>query len=147
MLQQLQLVPLLKSLRKKDFYIEIETNGTVVPVSDIIAAVDHWSVSPKLGNSGNPLSSREIPLSYKMFSALLNSHFKYVVENQDDFAELREIESKYKLNREKIILMPEARNAEELIQKSKWLVELCKENGFLFSTRLQILLVGDKRGV
>ncbi len=147
MLQQLQLVPLLKNLKDKKFYIEIETNGTIVPISKMVDLVDHWSVSPKLDNSGNSLSLREVAEAYKIYRMLPNSHFKYVIENEDDFAELRTILSKYNLDRDKVILMPEARNIEELVQKSRWLVGLCKEYGFSFSTRLQILLWGDKRGV
>ena len=53
---------------------------------------------------------------------------------------------KYNLVPEKIILMPEAQNREELLDRSRWLVELCKAQGYMFSTRLQILLWGNERG-
>jgi len=43
--------------------------------------------------------------------------------------------------------MPEAQNREMLLRKSRWLVELCKNRGYMFSTRLQILLWGNKRAV
>jgi len=147
MLQQRQLSPLLESLKNKEFYIEIETNGTVVPFSGLVDLANHWSISPKLGNSGNSLSLREIPQAYDFFGALSNSHFKYVIENQDDFSEVRSTISKYNLDSEKIILMPEARNREALLRKSRWLVEVCKDHGYMFSTRLQILLWGNMRAI
>ena len=146
-LQQRQLIPLLERLKNKEFYIEIETNGTVVPVSGLVDLVNHWSISPKLGNSGNSLTLREIPQAYDFFGALSNSHFKYVIKNQDDLSEVRSTISKYNIDSEKIILMPEARNREALLRKSRWLVELCKEHGYMFSTRLQILLWGNKRAI
>ncbi len=147
MLQQKQLVSLLERLKAKDFYIEIETNGTIIPIAVLVDLVDHWSISPKLSNSGNSLSFREIPEAYRFFGMLHNSHFKYVIENKDDFTELQSIALKYNLDSEKIILMPEAQNREMLLRKSRWLVELCMEQGYLFSTRLQVLLWGNKRAV
>lgn len=147
MVQQTQLMPLLKRLKKKEFYIEIETNGTIVPSSGLSILADHWSVSPKLANSGNPPSSREVPESYRCFSALPSSHFKYVIQSKDDFTEVQSIVQKYNLVPQRTILMPEAQNRDILLERSRWLVELCKSQGYLFSTRLQILLWGSRRGV
>jgi hypothetical protein len=44
-------------------------------------------------------------------------------------------------------LMPQARDREVLLETSRWLVDICKSEGYLFSARLQILLWGDRRGV
>jgi len=147
MIQQRQLIPLLECLKSKGFNIEIETNGTFLPAAGLVNLVDHWSVSPKLENSGNSLPLREVPEAYKFFGTLPSSHFKYVIEDHDDFMEVQSIISKYSLATERIVLMPEAQNREVLLQRSRWLVELCKAQGYLFSTRLQILLWGNRRGV
>jgi 7-carboxy-7-deazaguanine synthase len=147
MIQQRQLIPLLERLKNKGFNIEIETNGTLLPAAGLVNLVDHWSVSPKLGNSGNSLSLREVPEAYKFFGALPSSYFKYVIEDHDDFIEVQGIISKYSLATERILLMPEAQNRGVLLQRSRWLIELCKAQGYLFSTRLQILLWGNRRGV
>jgi len=146
MIQQGQLVPLLERLKNKEFRIEIETNGTIVPSPKLANLIDHWSVSPKLENSGNLLSSREVPEGYRFFCELSSSHFKYVIQNEDDFAEVQSIVQKYNLPAERIVLMPEAKDKETLVKKSRWLVELCKAQGYLFSTRLHILLWGNERG-
>jgi hypothetical protein len=43
--------------------------------------------------------------------------------------------------------MPEGTTAAALNARSPWLAELCTERGYRFSTRLHILIWGDKRGV
>jgi hypothetical protein len=77
---------------------------------------------------------------------MTSSHFKYVIQNEDDFKEVQTLAANYNLAVEKIILMPEAQSREELLGKSRWLVELCKAQGYRFSTRLQTLLWGNERG-
>jgi len=147
MLQQNQLLPLVQNLKNMGFSIEIETNGTILPDRRFVHFIDHWSVSPKLRNSGNPRRSREIVDCYKFFASYPLSHFKYVVQDSNDFAEIQTIIHRYNIASNKVVLMPQAQDSEALIQRSKWLVELCKAHGFIFSTRLQILLWGNKRGI
>jgi len=147
MIQQKQLIPLLKYLKNKEFRIEMETNGTIMPDSELVNLTDYWSISPKLGNSGNSPSSREVPEVYGFFGNLPSTYFKYVIQNEDDFAEVQSMMQKYNLAPERIILMPESQNRKVLLERSKWLVKLCKSQGCLFSTRLQILLWNNMRGV
>ena len=73
--------------------------------------------------------------------------FKYVIQNEDDLAEVQSMVRKYDLADERIILMPEAKDRETLLERSVWLVEHCKCHGYLCSTRLQVLLWGNRRGV
>lgn len=147
LLQQSALIPLLERLKDKKVFIEVETNGTIVPDQRLLNLVDHWSVSPKLENSGNSQSSREIPECYSRFAHLLSCHFKYVIQSENDFREVHSIMQRYNLAPEGVILMPEAQNRDALLERSRWLVKLCKAQGCLFSTRLHILLWGDMRGV
>jgi 7-cyano-7-deazaguanosine (preQ0) biosynthesis protein QueE len=145
-IQQDRLIPLLERLKSRRFFLEVETNGTIAPDQCLLDLVDHWSVSPKLRNSGNPQSLREVPACYRLFAGMTSSHFKYVIQNEDDFKEVQTLAADYNLAVEKIILMPEAQSREELLGKSRWLVELCKAQGYRFSTRLQTLLWGNERG-
>jgi len=147
MIQHKQLVPLLKRLKNERVRAEIETNGTIVPSRELVDLIDHWSVSPKLERSGNPRPSREIPECYRFFSNLPSAHFKYVMQNEDEFAEVQSITQKYGLAPEKIMLMPEAQDRDALIERSSWLAELCISQSYVFSTRLQVLLWGNRRGV
>ena len=145
MIQQDEITTLLERLESNGFSIEVETNGTVLPNQRLLNLVDYWSVSPKLENSCNSQSSREIPECYRFFTGITSSHFKYVIQSESDFKEMQTLANKYDLVPEKIILMPEAQNKETLLDRSKWLVELCKAHGYMFSTRLHILLWDNER--
>src|SRR6266702_705266 len=120
LLQQHLLVPLLSSLKELGFFVEVETNCTISPLSELIALVDQWNISPKLENSGNSASVREKPETYIFFRQLSNAYFKYVVDAPEDLAEVQMLAEKYAIPVGRIILMPEARTREELATKGEW---------------------------
>ena len=84
LVQQRSLAPLLERLKGGGFWIEVETNGTIAPGKKLLGVVDHWSVSPKLENSGNPRPSRENPRALRLLRGLSSAHFKNVIEKADD---------------------------------------------------------------
>ena len=145
LLQQDELLRLLRFL-DQGLFIEVETNGTILPDPGLVKLVSRWNVSPKLGNSAVPRDKREVPQVFRFFSALPTSFFKFVLEGEEDLGELEELVVKYNLPSEKITLMPQARDRKTLARRSRWLAEVCKKKGFRFSTRLQVLLWGNKRG-
>jgi len=147
LMQAQQMVPLARSLKKLDYFIEVETNGTLVPPQEFSSLVDQWNVSPKLANSANSAKRREVPRALNYFAGLPNAYFKYVVENPDDIQEIVSLNTTYGIASASTLLMPQAVDSFELLQKSRWLVDLCQETGFRFSTRLQVLLWGAKRGL
>ncbi len=147
LLQQSELFPLLTELKTAEFYIDIETNGTIRPDARLMETVAHWSVSPKLASSGNSALLREIPECYRLFSASPSSHFKFVIQSSDDIDEVIHLARKYAIPREKIILMPQGSNKEQLLEKSDWVIGLCQKYGYRFSTRLQTIIWNNKRGL
>ena len=146
LLQQRELGPVVTGLKAKGFQFEVETNGTVVPGFELVAGVDQWNVSPKLHNSGNPGERRELPEILDFFSRLPAAFFKFVVEDPEDIAEVCSLRDRYGLPGSRIVLMPQGQTAEAIYQRGRWISEACIAEGFLFSTRLHILLWGDKRG-
>lgn len=146
LLQQKELVPLLDRLKGAGFWIEVETNGTILPTEGLLGLIDHWSVSPKLASSGNSLSAREKPGPCRLFAGLPAAHFKFVVDGPDDVAEAIEVSARYGIPRSRVALMPQAAECAALVEKGRWLVDICVREGFLFSTRLQVLLWGHRRG-
>jgi len=50
-------------------------------------------------------------------------------------------------DRERVILMPEGTDRDVLRERSLWLAEICKEEGFRLSPRLHVELYGNQRGV
>ena len=147
MLQQRDLLPLLESLKEAGFFIEVETNGTLTPTSEMTKVVDQWNVSPKLENSGNSSSLREKPDCYRFFKQLRNALFKYVICTHEDLEEVEMLAKRYGIPDGKIMLMPQARTREDLVERTRWLKHESSQRNYLFSTRLQVERWGDRRGV
>jgi len=147
MLQQRDLLPLLESLKEAGFFIEVETNGTLTPTSEMTKVVDQWNVSPKLENSGNSSSLREKPDCYRFFKQLRNALFKYVICTHEDLEEVEMLAKRYGIPDGKIMLMPQARTREDLAERTRWLKRESSQRNYLFSTRLQVERWGDRRGV
>jgi organic radical activating enzyme len=146
LLQQTALAPLMLSLKRKGFYCEVETNGTLAPSQDMMEAVSQWNVSPKLGNSGVDRSRREVPRAIAAFRDLDNAYFKFVIAEADDVEEASSLVDRHDIPAGRVILMPEGVTAKSIEKRSKWVAKACTERGFRFSTRLHILLWGDERG-
>jgi len=146
LLHQRLLAPLLASLKRDGFFIEVETNGTIAPTADVVRSVDCFNVSPKISNSLVDESVRTRPDSLKTFVRSQKAWFKFVVCDQKDVAEIEEMLSKFGIPRDKVMLMPEGTDAATLLERGKWLVGICKEKNLRFSLRLHILLYGNRRG-
>jgi 7-carboxy-7-deazaguanine synthase len=148
-LQQEEILDVMKLLKSRDsgYTFEIETNGTIIPLTGIDALVDQYNVSPKLENSGNSRRLREKPKVYRYFADNPKAFFKFVVAARKDIDEILELKEKYNIPPGRIYLMPEGTSPESLQQKELWAVELCKKFGFNLTTRLHIHVFGNKRGV
>lgn len=148
MLQQRQLVPLLRGLKawRENYFVEVETNGTIKPDENILPLVDQWNVSPKLESSGNSRFAREKKSPLEYFASLRNSFFKFVVQDDADLAEVESLARQSRIAPGKIILMPEGTEALVLKERMVWLSEICEIKGYRLTPRLHILLWGNTRG-
>jgi len=137
MLQQDKIQAIVEKLPNYTF--EIETNGSVeCKISDFLEQIN---CSPKLKNSGNaPYSLKISPTNPKAF-------FKFVVQKKEDLKEIKAYVRQNRIDSSKVYLMPEGVNKKVIQDRSTWIVELCKKEGFNFTPRLHILLYDDKRGV
>ena len=149
LLQQEGWTGLIKSLRATDpsYRFEVETNGTQLPDAFMSEAVDQWNVSTKLSNSGNNEKLRIKDDAMQFFAAQENAWFKFVVQSAEDLAEVQELEARFSLPKERILLMPEGRDEVTLQKRRLWLADICRDQGYRFSDRLHIQLWGAKRGV
>lgn len=80
------------------------------------------------------------------FANLCNAYFKFVIVEPSDVDEVDELLARYEIPLNRVLLMPEGTTPEALTSRSEWIAELCSQKGFRFTTRLHILLWGDKRG-
>ena len=145
LMQQDDLAELLTFLKPK-FYVEVETNGTILPNNALSTLVDQWNVSPKTKNSGNPLEMCEDNECYTFFSKKKNCYFKYVVESEDDLIEINQLISKHNLEKKRVLLMTQAMTKEEILAKEKNVFTLSKKNSLGFSPRLHVMKWGSQRG-
>jgi organic radical activating enzyme len=72
--------------------------------------------------------------------------FKFVVCDPKDIAEIEGMLSKFRIPRERVMLMPEGIDEATLLARCRWLADICKRKGFRISLRLHILLYGNRRG-
>jgi 7-carboxy-7-deazaguanine synthase len=142
--------PLTERLRAAGLHITIETAGTVFePV-----ACDLMSISPKLSNSTpeGPFAAQHERLRrqdevLRRLMARYEYQLKFVMERPEDLVEAAALAEALGADRARVILMPEGTDRERLVERSRWLAEICKQEGFRFSPRLHVDLWGNRRGV
>jgi len=147
LLQQQALIPLLRNLKDLNFFIEIETNGSIEPIGSLIELIDQFNVSPKLSNAGlpKPVIAKSI---YHELACKCKAYFKFVIISPTDLLEVDEYVIKNNLPRNKVILMPQATTVEEHNKRLLFIIEHAKIRGYRVTPRLQIIVYGgEARGV
>ncbi len=140
--------------RRLPQHITIETAGTV----DADVRCDLMSISPKLGNStprdrdAGRWAAQHDRLRYQpeVLKRLIDRYpyqMKFVIADRGDLEEVRAIVHEIGASKDRVLLMPEGVDQAVLAERGRWLVEICKEEGFRFSPRLHIELWGNRRGV
>ena len=141
-------------LKRKAKHVTIETAGTVFkPLpGDLI------SLSPKLANStpwrkaGGKFARmhEQRRLNIPVVQAFLDRYeyqLKFVVESEDDFAEIAEILGLLKnVEPARVLIMAQGTSRKELGEKAAWIVPLCLRHGYGYTPRLHIELFGNRRG-
>lgn len=137
-----------------ELHITIETAGTVFePV-----VCDLMSISPKLSNSTPPPDqaggwaeqhekTRYRPDILRHLTGTYNHQLKFVIEKPEDTAEIPPLLEEIGADKRCVILMPEGTDAAVVAERGRWLVEICKREGYRYSPRLHIDLYGNRRGV
>tara|TARA_R100000664_G_scaffold3047_2_gene7171 strand:+ start:2629 stop:3369 length:741 start_codon:yes stop_codon:yes gene_type:complete len=149
LMQQKNLVEFIKYIKSninENVYVEIETNGTIIPNEDTLQYINLFNCSPKTKNSGNDKSLTYVPKAIRTINEAKDSIFKFVINDYNDFEEVKNDYAQL-VDREKIWLMPAGEN-QKLLEKTKENVaELCKVNNLKFTTRLHIEIWNQKTGV
>jgi len=149
------IVDLCRDLKSRDLHVTLETAATVY--TD--APIDLASLSPKLANStpthreqGRFAAAHEkhrlnVPVIQQFIDRSPDFQLKFVVCDAADLAEIHALLDQLKnWTPADVLLMPEGIDAATLAERSSWLAELCKSEGFRFCPRLHVLLYGNRRG-
>ncbi|MBC8470256.1 MAG: 7-carboxy-7-deazaguanine synthase QueE [Planctomycetes bacterium] len=143
---------LVNELKTAGKHITIETAG-IAYIPEL--PCDLMSISPKLSNSvpddaKASAAHKDSRLDIAVLQELIDNYeyqLKFVVDSQDDLPEIRQtIEKIGSVNLEKVMLMPQAATRDELFAKSPMVAEMCRQAGFAFSQRLQVLLWNNQKG-
>jgi 7-carboxy-7-deazaguanine synthase len=136
-----------KTLKIKP-YIELETNSTIAFPTKLLARINQINASPKLANSGEALCKRYKPVVLTQLAQSKKVKFKFVVSSKQDVVEiLNNYLKPFGIQHKNVWLMPLSSTREELQQVSAQVVDMCKQNLFNFSTRLQISIWNKRYGV
>jgi 7-carboxy-7-deazaguanine synthase len=137
-----ELLGFMKQQGRHTGHTTIETSGIIfVPELDC----DLMSISPKLPNSGTDKTYdlgviQQLLIEYQC-------QFKFVVEGANDIREVEKIiGSLAGVQRDKVMLMPQAKNRDEYLKRAPEIAELCLKHDFTFSQRLHVLLWDKERG-
>jgi len=146
--------PLLQQRALKEFFarlapdilVEVETNGTIVPEPAALSRVNQWNVSPKLANAGDPEQFRIRPEALAALRDSGRAYLKLVVNGEADFSEADALVARLSWPADRVSLMPEAANRDQLRARSFAVAEAARERCYRFSSRLHLELWGGRRG-
>jgi len=141
---------LTQAIASEGFHLTVETSG-IQFIQGLHA--DLMSLSPKLSNSQSQEPSSDKPkqrfnvVAIQEWISAGDYQLKFVVDAPNDLDEIAEVLAKLEnVDPYRVYLMPQATESEEYLEKSRWLVEYCKQTGFSFSPRLQVMLWGPEKG-
>lgn len=152
---QKDLIDITNEFIKNNYIVTIETNGTLLGMPDLLKYDKRvmMSVSPKL-KSANALETKLhkknnffTPNLRSVDLVMPNKQYKFVVNEENDFNEILEIQKYAGLSSDDIYIMPQALVDSEQKEKQEWVVKKCLEYGMTYCTRLHVNIWGDKRGV
>lgn len=146
LLQQRTLAALFAAL-PSTLVVEVETNGTIVPTTELLQRVDQWNVSPKLAHCGDAEARRIVPEALAALRATGRAWLKVVVA--DPASDLREVEHLLTTSawpEDRVCLMPQCRTNAELQALTPTLVEACIRRGVSFTSRLHLQVWSGERG-
>ncbi|MCH2107704.1 MAG: radical SAM protein [Polyangiaceae bacterium] len=134
---------------RQPLYIEVETNGTIAPIPELQERIDQWNISPKLHSAGQDRKKSFRADALELLLAGRKAYLKFVVAGEADLRDVKEL--CHRLGslvppKENILIMPEARTAEELGERSPRVAHWALREGWGFSSRLHLTLYGGKRG-
>lgn len=143
-------------LQLKNKYVTVETAGSYLTE---YLNIDLVSLSPKMNNSVPKLSDltsqvvinrhNKYRTNYDAMKLLIREsrdyQIKFVISDIADLDEVKEFQLKLQIPNNKIYLMPEGIESEQIITKHLWLLDYCIEFGYNLCDRLQIRYYGNKR--
>jgi 7-carboxy-7-deazaguanine synthase len=149
-----ELIPLCQRLQRIGRHITIETAGTLyLPV-----ACELMSISPKFASSAPPPKAearwhrrhereRHRPDVIRKLVDDYEYQVKFVIDTPADLDDVSRYLAEFpQLSRDRVLLMPQGVEQEQLAARAEWLRPYCEQNDLVFCPRKQIEWFGPVRG-
>jgi 7-carboxy-7-deazaguanine synthase len=149
-----ELIPLCHRLKAIGRRVTIETAGTLhLPVE-----CDLMSISPKFASSAPDAKAyphwhrrhereRHRPDVIRQLIGEFEYQLKFVIDVREDLEAVRGYVDEFpEIDRERVLLMPQGTDQDQLEQRGAWLRPFCEAEGFVFCPRKQIEWFGPVRG-
>jgi 7-carboxy-7-deazaguanine synthase len=150
LLQAKSLGPLVESLKNIGLRVEFETNGTLSPEHMYMWwTVDQWNISPKLSNSKNTVLERYKPEVWQWYLQNVGQKavFKFVISDLVDLDEVRRLVASNNIPKSQVWIMPEGCSQNVIGKRLEDVAQKVLDLGWNLTSRLQVTIWKDKRGV
>ncbi|MFB7025935.1 MULTISPECIES: 7-carboxy-7-deazaguanine synthase QueE [unclassified Streptomyces] len=144
LLQQRNLVPLVRRLLDEGRRVEFETNGTVLPDPTLLVDGVRFNVSPKLASFGMDEAKSIVPPVLRAFAASGRAAFKFVASSVADIDRIAELVDRHGLA--PVWVMPEGTTAEAITSTTRVLADAVASRHWYLTTRLHVLAFADPKG-
>ncbi|MET9952774.1 7-carboxy-7-deazaguanine synthase QueE [Streptomyces sp. NPDC006339] len=144
LLQQRNLVPLVRRLLDEGRRVEFETNGTVLPDPTLLVDGVRFNVSPKLASFGMDEAKSIVPSALRAFASSGRAAFKFVASSVADVDRIAELVDRHGLA--PVWVMPEGTTAEAITSTSRVLADAVASRHWHLTSRLHVLAFADPKG-
>jgi 7-carboxy-7-deazaguanine synthase len=124
--------------------VEVETNATIVPNSELIEAGVSFNAGLKLESSAVPLGKRIKPKAIRALQATGRTRWKFVIACPADLQEVAALQDEFGLT--EVWLSPEGTRPEPVIERMRWMAAPALAHGWHLTSRAHVLVWGDQRG-
>jgi len=129
----------MESVKPKNAFYEIETNGTQYINKYLFRILDQINCSPKLSNSGMSTKQRINSEAIKRIMEHPNYQFKFVISNEDDIKEMfKDFIEPFNIPLKNVVCMPGMDSQTQFHERTQWCLEMAKKYKFRGMTRLHI---------
>ncbi|MER5642068.1 7-carboxy-7-deazaguanine synthase QueE [Kitasatospora sp. NPDC002227] len=142
LMQQRALLPLLRLLG--GYGVEIETNGTIMPLPELVERVEAFNVSPKLAGFAAPGDRRTSPKALRALARCGKTRFKFVVHDLSELDEVAALVDQFGLA--PVWVMPEGTCSAAVLDGMRNLADAVLARGWNLSARLHTLIWENESG-
>lgn len=128
-------------------YYEIETNGTIIPSSEMFKLFDQYNVHLNISPKINVKQFVKLDTTPYLIDHVKEKYIvKFLAKNNKDMDFINTYVKNHNIQSENVWIQPIGITPEEMIKTIKQLETQILDNNYNVSARLHVLVFGDKKG-